>query len=640
MKISHRFILCIAIMFTGYLATVVVSHVLGANTQRRLTLNGQVILPAVLESKKALSAIETQLSSFEYLYLYGDINFIDKARTARKIVVEALHTILSFPGLTENERQHFTTLLKDHAYWSDDAEATYSVRYMDILDKPEETFDKEKQLMDDYQRLYNAIDALVAHFTNRLISENAAIIDMTDNQLRWNAILFCLVVIITGIVFRVIVKKIVHPLLALSATADRIRMGHIDEKAQISGNDEIGFLGASFNNMTDQLRTTMNTLREEIKARERLMAILTETSDLVAMVTPDRKLAYLNNAGRKMVGMEPSADLDTTYLADIFPQWAYNIVETQGIKTALTNGVWEGDTALISKDNREIPVSQVIICHQSGMEELEYISTVIRDMSERKRVEAEMRRLNAELEERVAQRTEQLLASNRELEAFAYSVSHDLRAPLRAIDGFSLAVMEDYTDKLDDMGIDYLNRLRAASQRMGALIDDILKLSRLSRSEMKITTVNLSDIVQSIAHELKEREPDRKVEVIINPSPPARGDAHLIKIALENIMNNAWKFTSKTSQARIVFGSKEMDNETAYYVRDNGAGFDMAYAEKLFGAFQRLHTEQEFPGSGVGLATVQRVINRHSGRIWAESSPENGAAFYFTLGTCALDAEV
>ena len=636
MKISHRFILCIGIMFSGYLATVAVSYVLGTTAQELLTTNVQTVLPAALENKKAIIAMEAQRNAFESLYLYGNINYINDSKKARKTVENALKTILNLPDLTEDEQNRYKTFLKDYSSWSNDAEAIYSVKYID-LHKPDETFDKEEQLTDEYQRLHDAIDDLVGYFTNRLIGENATTIHMIDNQLRWSVILFLVAVVITAIVFRVIVKKIVHPLLELTATADRIRMGNIHEKARISGKDEIGFLGAAFNNMTDKLRNTLNDLREEIKARERLMAILTETSDLVAMVTPDKKIEYLNNAGRKMVGMGLTADLEAIYLTDIFPQWAYKTVETQGIKSAMANGVWEGDTALISMDNREIPVSQVIICHKSGINELEYISTIIRDMSERKRVEAEIRKLNAELEERVAQRTEQLSASNRELEAFAYSVSHDLRAPLRAIDGFSLAVMEDYTDKLDDTGVDYLNRLRTASQRMGTLIDDILKLSRLSRSEMTISNVDLSDIAQSIAHELKERDPDRKVDVIVKPSPPARGDSHLIKIALENIMGNAWKFTSKTPHARIVFGSEEIEGETAYYVRDNGAGFDMQYAEKLFGAFQRLHTDQEFPGSGVGLATVQRVINRHRGRVWAESSTDNGTVFYFTLGAYPLD---
>lgn len=224
----------------------------------------------------------------------------------------------------------------------------------------------------------------------------------------------------------------------------------------------------------------------------------------------------------------------------------------------------------------------------------------------------------------------EVLAANKELEAFSYSVSHDLRAPLRGIDGFSLALLEDYADKLDDNGKDYLHRVRAATQRMGVLIDDLLNLSRVSRTELRRENSDLGAIAGSIAEDLQKTQPERRVEFRIEQGLEAYVDPHLTRIALENLLGNAWKFTSKNEFSCIEFGRTRGDRNT-YFVRDNGAGFDPTYADRLFGAFQRLHDKKDFPGTGVGLATVQRIINRHGGRIWAESALDRGATFYFTL---------
>jgi PAS domain S-box-containing protein len=245
----------------------------------------------------------------------------------------------------------------------------------------------------------------------------------------------------------------------------------------------------------------------------------------------------------------------------------------------------------------------------------------------------EVQRWATQLEDLVAERTADLYAVNKELESFAYSISHDLRAPLRGIDGFSQALLEDYAGVLDAVGQDYLQRVRAASLRMGQLIDDLLKLSRLTRSEMHREGVDLSSLVQTVAEELVELDPERQVEFIIPGGIVANGDPHLLRVMLANVLGNAWKFTSKHPRARIEFGVAELDGERAYYVRDDGAGFDMAYADRLFGAFQRLHGVAEFEGTGIGLATVQRIINRHGGRVWAEGAVEQGATLYFTLGS-------
>jgi signal transduction histidine kinase len=236
-----------------------------------------------------------------------------------------------------------------------------------------------------------------------------------------------------------------------------------------------------------------------------------------------------------------------------------------------------------------------------------------------------------ELNATLKRQNTQLQSTNKELESFSYSVSHDLRAPLRAVDGFSLAILEDYADKLDDQGKDHLQRVRSASQRMGILIDDMLNLSRISRMELTRQRVNLSEIATEIAAELRQSAPDRSAEFIIAPNLFAEVDPRLLRIMLTNLLGNAWKFTAKRADARIEFGASTEVLSQAYFIRDNGAGFDMTYANKLFGAFQRLHSTTDFPGTGIGLAIVQRIISRHGGQIWAEAKINSGATFYFVL---------
>ena len=245
---------------------------------------------------------------------------------------------------------------------------------------------------------------------------------------------------------------------------------------------------------------------------------------------------------------------------------------------------------------------------------------LVGEITERKKAEAALRHANTVAE-----------ASNRELEAFSYSVSHDLRSPLWSIEGFSQAIVEDYADRLDDRGRDFLRRIHAASRRMATLIEDMLKLSRITRTGMIRADVDLTALVRDIISGLRQEQPDRRVEFVIAPGVHASGDKQLLRIALENLLNNAFKFTGTVDQARIEFGTVEENGERVYFVRDNGVGFNMAYADKLFVAFQRLHNDWEFPGTGIGLATVQRVINKHGGRIWARSEQGKGAAFYFVL---------
>jgi light-regulated signal transduction histidine kinase (bacteriophytochrome) len=279
----------------------------------------------------------------------------------------------------------------------------------------------------------------------------------------------------------------------------------------------------------------------------------------------------------------------------------------------------------LRKNGTEFPVEISLSPLQT--EEGLLVSAAIRDVTQRKLLEEDVQKLNEDLKQRAAQ----LEAANRELEAFSYSVSHDLRAPLRSIDGFSHVVLEDYGEQLPADARGYLERVRAAAQRMAVLIDDLLNLSRVTRTALQPKFINLSKMVEEIVQELQEAQPDRQVALSLTPDLMVQADPHLMHIVLENLLSNAWKFTSKQEQPEVEFGQKKQLKERTFYVRDNGVGFNMAYADKLFGVFQRLHSVSEFPGTGVGLATVQRIISIHGGRIWAESAEGKGTTFYFTL---------
>jgi len=269
--------------------------------------------------------------------------------------------------------------------------------------------------------------------------------------------------------------------------------------------------------------------------------------------------------------------------------------------------IWVSLTRSLIRDPKEMPL---------------YFLTMVEDITKRKHSERALQQRTAELE-----------AANKELEAFAYSVSHDLRAPLRGIDGFSLALLEDCADKLDERGKAYLSRVRAGAQKMSELIDAMLNLSRLTRGELRRETVDLSEVAKNIVTELQKRQPERQVEFVIAEEVTADGDPEMLRVVMENLLSNAWKFTGKRAIARVEFGVTSKDDKPVYFVRDDGAGFEMAYVDKLFGAFQRLHRATEFPGLGIGLATIQRIIHRHGGLTWAEGEVEKGATFYFTLSS-------
>lgn len=301
------------------------------------------------------------------------------------------------------------------------------------------------------------------------------------------------------------------------------------------------------------------------------------------------------------------------------------LLEQQG-GTRSTNGNITKDGSLITCEWYNTPLitdnGQVI-----------GVASLVSDITERMNNEAELKAHREHLEELVEQRTTELTNLNQELEAFSYSVSHDLQAPLRHIDGFSLMLQEDYVDQLGEDGKHLLDRIRSGSQHMGQLINDLLKLSQVSRGNVERETVDISSMAEDIIHRLSNDDPERNVDIEIQPEMTLLADKHLVHVILENLLNNAWKYTSKTDNAKITFETSNNENGKAIFcVRDNGAGFEMKYANDLFTAFKRLHTNEEFKGTGIGLATVKRIINRHSGNIWVEAEANKGAAFFFSLG--------
>ncbi len=291
--------------------------------------------------------------------------------------------------------------------------------------------------------------------------------------------------------------------------------------------------------------------------------------------------------------------------------------------------LYEVELPTLSSESRTLSVAAALVRDESG----EAVATIYlgRDITHLKQTEERIRQLNFELERRVLERTHELEAANRDLEAFTYSVSHDLRAPLRAIQGFSQILLSDHATSLDVSGLDLLKRIGAATLRMSQLIDDLLRLSRVGRGELRRETVSLTTLAEDIVSALRRRDPERAVDVVVSPGLIARADPSLIHIALENLLENAWKFTSKRPHARIEVGMLRHGDEEVFFVRDDGVGFDPAYAERLFQPFGRLHDASEFPGTGIGLATVQRIISKHGGSIWAEGKVDEGATFFFCL---------
>jgi PAS domain S-box-containing protein len=389
-----------------------------------------------------------------------------------------------------------------------------------------------------------------------------------------------------------------------------------------------------------ELRARVGTQLEMVRLRrEALQRESEERFRLLVEAIKDYAICLLDADGR-IVSWNAGAEAIHGYRAEEILGRSFSIFHLEKpdwgspdvLRRAATEGRFESEGWRVRRDGSRFWANTVFTpIHDEG-DRLWGFAKITRDLTERKHAEEEIARLNADLERRVRARTAELEAANAELEAFSYSVSHDLRAPLRAIDGFSHALVEDFEKQLPPAAGDYLRRILAAARRMSELIDGLLDLSRVSRAEMRWQEVDLAAMARQEADTLQRTAPKRRVEWVIPESLAARGDPRLLRVALDNLIGNAWKFTGGMPVARIQVGQRSNGDGRAYFVADDGAGFDMAYAGKLFGAFQRLHSEREFEGTGIGLATVRRVITRHGGRIWADAAPGRGATFFFTLG--------
>jgi PAS domain S-box-containing protein len=364
------------------------------------------------------------------------------------------------------------------------------------------------------------------------------------------------------------------------------------------------------------------------QSEERFRMLVSGVKDYaILMLDPEGLITNWTSAAERLKGYTAEEIVGKHFSIFYVPDDLKNNKPAEELRIATADGRYEEEGWRKRKDGSWFWANVVITAIRDANGNLRGFGKVTRDISERRRVQDELEKQRIEL----TRSNIALLTANQELESFSYSVSHDLRSPLRAIDGFSHALLEDCSEKLDEVNKSHLNRIRAATQRMGLLIDDLLNLARVTRAEMHVQRLDLSAIVRSIAADLHKTQPERQVKFSVEEGLSAIADSGLMQIVLMNLLSNAWKFTSKKPSAAIAFGKKPLNGATAYFVRDDGAGFDPTHADRLYGAFQRLHTESDFPGTGVGLATVQRIIHRHGGRTWAESAVDQGAAFYFTL---------
>ena len=441
-------------------------------------------------------------------------------------------------------------------------------------------------------------------------------------------------------------RMVVHPARQILATVHRLERGELDARVPVQSTPlrgEFARIGAAFNLMAQALQAHQADLEAELGRSRNAYAVLDDVLNsmqegLVA-AAPDGRILMYNRAAASLIPLEDAPadpELWTRHFG-VYPPDSEALSDPADLPLMrAARGETAGQTTYFVR-NRLVPEGRLVQCnwHRMAGQSVGGVLVMLTDVTELRaivlentRLVGELQQLNASLESRIAERTEQLSATNQELEAFSYSVSHDLRAPLAAISGFSVALQEKIGGIADARALHYLSRIQAGVRKMEELIEAMLQLSRVVRAPLELKDVDLSQLAHEALEGLQQQSPQRRVEVHIEPGLVARGDPRLLRIAMENLVGNAWKFTSTRPDARIEVGRKDGH---VFFVRDNGVGFEMAYAAKLFTAFHRLHTETEFPGTGIGLATVRRVIVRHHGRVWAESRPGEETTFYFVL---------
>ena len=380
--------------------------------------------------------------------------------------------------------------------------------------------------------------------------------------------------------------------------------------------------------LTERKRVEENLRRSE----EQLRLLVEGVQDYaLCLLDAEGRVISWNSASERIEGYRPEELVGRHFSLIFNGQDQEQGRPRKAIETAATQGHFEDEFWLVRKDGSGYWANVVLSPVRAEDGRLIGFTQVIRNITERKRSQDEVRRWNAELEERVKQRTEQLEAANKELEAFSYSVSHDLRAPLRHIEGFIAMLRESAEKNLTDDQREILQVIGNAAKKMDRLIDDILLFSRTARAEMSTVNVDMAAVIEAARNEVKALAEGRKIKWTIHPLPEVPGDLALLRQVVVNLLANAIKYTVKQSKPHIEVGVEETEQEYIFFVRDNGVGFDQNYAHKLFGVFQRLHPAKEFPGTGIGLAIVRRIVARHGGRTWAEGSVERGATFYFSL---------
>jgi PAS domain S-box-containing protein len=445
--------------------------------------------------------------------------------------------------------------------------------------------------------------------------------------------------ILIGILFATLLSRgIIAGLNELATVAAKICSGERGRRVTLQRRDEIGSVGKAFNLMLDTIdeeeRQRHETQAQLRDAEARVRLLLDSTAEGIIGVDLEGEVVFANRAGVRMLGYDNDSELLGGEIHALINQGRPDGGLAMAAAYSGATGLHQPDARFYCRNGESFAAEYWVAPKRRDGRVIGAVLTFV-DITERRRTEEELRRHREQLEELVEERTAELRALNKELEAFSYSVSHDLRAPLRSIHGFSKILINKYQDALDETGQDYLQRVMRASNRMGELIDDLLVLSRVSRSELALEPVDVAELAHTAMDHYQEQVGQQEICFRVSDLPAARADRKLLAVVMDNLLGNALKFSATRPQACIEVGTLEVGGRHAYFVRDNGVGFDMRYADKLFGAFQRLHSVDEFEGTGIGLATVQRIIHRHGGEVWAESELDKGATFYFTLGPSA-----